>query len=175
LAACSENRSLGVYSQALLNIANVARDRINRPGKQKPDTGPPLIMANLEQVIGSDADCKNRLSWDFDVQDHHIADPASVPELKTESADDLVFCLRKKAYPFFAAHMTYQSIWDAIRNNEAMPSPAIRYYFPIILIKLGRRDEVPKFVQAQIKQIGNEGISKAYEEYVDALLGVVPA
>jgi hypothetical protein len=166
---------VGVYNQDLLNIAGAAREKIGSPSLQPSDTGPPLIMANLEQVIGDDPDCKARLSWNFEVQDHHIADPSSVPELKAEVADDLVYCLRKKAYPFFSNHMTFQSIWDAIRERDAMPSPALRNYFPIILMKLGRRDDVPRFVQEQIRQISNERVAADFRNYVDALLTVVPA
>lgn len=166
---------LGVFSDELIQIADTARARIGRPSKQPPESGPPLIMAHLIQIINDDPECQKHMSWHFEVEDRHIADPALIPELKTEAADDLVYCLRRKAYPFFAAHMTYQSIWDAIRTREALPSPAIRNYFPIILMKLGRRADVPRFVEEQVKQISNARIAANYREYVDALLAVVPA
>src|SRR3974390_2836493 len=158
---------VGVFSEELLQIARAARAKLGRPSTHPPDAGPPLIMAHLEQIIGNDTSCQAHMSWHYAVQDHHIDDPSTIPELKTEAADDLVYCLRKKAYPFFAAHMTYQSIWDAMRNREAMPSPAIRNYFPIILMKLGRRADVPRFVEEQVKQISNERVAADYKEYVN--------
>lgn len=165
---------VGIYSEEILQIARAARSKIGRSSQQKPDTGPPLIMANLEQIIGDDPECRKHMSWDFEATDSQIADPTTISELKPQAADDLVFCLRKKAYPFFAAHMTYRSIWDAIRTREAMPSPAIRNYFPIILMKLGQRSDVPKFVEDQVRQISNRRIAANYKEYVDALLDIVP-
>lgn len=166
---------VGVFSEELLQIASAAREKLGRPSQHPLDTGPPLIAAHLEQIIGDDPSCQKHMSWHFEVEDRHIADPLSMPELKTEAADDLVYCLRRKAYPFFAAHMTYQSIWDAIRTREAMPSPAIRNYFPIILTKLGRRADVPRFVDEQVKQIRNERAAADFKEYVAALLTIVPA
>jgi hypothetical protein len=176
LAGCSVTLipSIGVFSEELLQIARAARAKLGRPAGQPPDTGPPLIMANLEQIIGHDPCCQKHMSWHFEVEDRHIAKPPLVPELKTEAVDDLAFCLRSKAYPFFAAHMTYRSIWDAIRTREAMPSPAIRNYFPIVLIKLGRRADVPRFVDEQVRQIPNERIAMDYKEYVDAILAATP-
>lgn len=166
---------IGVFSEELLQIARAARAELGRPSVQPPDTGPPLIITNLEQIIGNDPTCRNYMSWHFEVEDGHIADPSSVPELKTGAADDLVFCLRKKAYPFFAAHMTYESVWDAMRAREAMPSPAIRNYLPIILMKLGRRADIPRYVEEEVNRIQNKKIATDYKKYVDALMSKVPA
>lgn len=44
-----------------------------------------------------------------------------------------------------------------------------------MLMKLGRRADVPRFVEEQLKQIPNERIAADYKEYVDALLDIVPA
>jgi hypothetical protein len=108
--------------------------------------------------------------------DEHIADGRNyMPELKTKVADDVVYCLRKKAYPFFAAHITFQSIVDAIRTREAWPSPGCIYYFPLILIKLGLGKDIPRFVKERVAQMKNGDVADLYERYVDALLKLVPA
>lgn len=44
-----------------------------------------------------------------------------------------------------------------------------------MLMKLGRRADVPRFVEEQLKQIPNKRIAADYKEYVDALLDIVPA
>lgn len=166
---------VGVFSEELLQIARAARAELGRPSQHPPDTGPPLIMAHLDQIMGNDPTCRNHMSWHFEAEESHIADPSSVPELKPEAADDLVFCLRKKAYPFFAAHMTYASVWEAMRTREAMPSPAIRNYLPIILMKLGRRADIPRYVEEEVKRIPNKNVATDYKTYVDALMSKVPA
>jgi hypothetical protein len=165
--------TVGVYNENLLEISRTARATLGRPSRKKPDTGPPLIMANLERIIGDDPDCLKRISWDFAIEDHHLANPDSVPELKIGVVDDLVYCLRQKAYPFFSAHMTFQSIWDAA--NDRMQSPAFPNYFPIILMKLGRRSDVPRYLDERLRQIRNAEVAQEYREYVDELLKVVPA
>jgi hypothetical protein len=166
---------IGVFNEELVNIAARARAMVGYPRTQPPDTGPPLIMKNLEQLIGDDPECQKHVTWHMDLEEHIAARRNYMPELKAEVADDVVYCLRKKAYPFFAAHTTFQSIVDAISTREAWPSPACRNYFPLILMKLGHRKDIPRFVQEQVAQINNENVASLYEKYVDALLKLVPA
>jgi hypothetical protein len=165
---------VGVYNEALVQIAHAAKTKLGRPSQQSPDSGPPLIMANLEQIVGDDPECKERMTWDFHAEPHHVADPTTIPELKPSAADDLVYCLRKKAYPFFASHMTFQSIWDAAR--ERMGSPAFYNYFPIMLIKLGRRDDIPRLIEEQTRRLSKHPkLANNYKEYVEELLKLLPA
>lgn len=179
IAASGESYSLdpaiGVYNEELVNIGARARAMVGYPRTQGPDTGPPLIMKTLEQLIGGDPDCQKHLTWHMDLGEHIAAGRNYMPELKAEVADDVVYCLRKKAYPFFAAHATFQSILDAVRTREAWPSPACIYYVPLILIKLGRRTDIQRFVNEQVAHMKNEDVASLYERYVDVLLKFVPA
>ncbi|HTT82114.1 MAG TPA: hypothetical protein VMF67_01395 [Rhizomicrobium sp.] len=166
---------IGVYNEELVNIGARARAMVGYPSTQPPETGPPLIMKDLEQLIGEDADCQKHLTWHMDLEEHIAAGRNYMPELKTEVADDLVYCLRKKAFPFFVAHTTFQSIVDAISTRECWPSPACIHYFPLILIKLGLGKDIPRFVKERAAEMKNENVADLYERYVDALLKLVPA
>jgi hypothetical protein len=78
-----------------------------------------------------------------------------------------------KAYPFFAAHMTFQSIWDA--GREGLGSPALPNYFPLILMKLGRRNDVMKYVEQRLRNVRDKKFADDYRAYVAELLKLVPA
>ncbi len=164
---------IGIYDETLVQTAHEAWANLGRPSRQPPDSGPPLIMASLERIIGDDSDCKGRITWDFEVQDRHISDPTLIPALTPAVADDLVYCLRKKAYPFFSDHMSFQSIWDAARHG--MGSPALPNYFPLILMKVGRRSDVMRYVDERLRDVKDEKFAADYRAYVQELLKLVPA
>jgi hypothetical protein len=166
--------AVGVYNETIIGIARKAMAIVGPPSQQKPDTGPPLIMADLDRLIGDDPYCLKHLSWSPELPDPPVSDPASVPDLKPAVADDLVYCLRKKAYPFFDAHRTFQNVADAMRYGKFAPSPACINYFPLILIELGRRAEIPRFLKEQIEQMQNEEVANRFKRYVETLLELVP-
>lgn len=163
---------VGVYNQKLKDIVNAAWLKIGFPSQQPPDSGPPLIMTDIERLIGNDPDCKARESWDIDLDALDLQNLQEYPELMPSVADDLVYCLRKKAYPFFADHMTFQSIWDAA--CQRMGSPALANYFPLLLIKLGRRNDVMKYVEERLRNVQDQKYVKDYRAYVEELLKLMP-
>jgi hypothetical protein len=165
--------TVGVYNNELVSIADAARLKLGRPSQQFPDSGPPLIMVTLERIIGNDTDCMKRITWIPDLGSDNQSDPSPLADMKSTVADDLVYCIRKKAYPFFAGHMTFQNIWDA--GRQGMGSPALPDYIPLILMKLGRREDVTKYVDQRLKKIPNEKFASDYRAYVDELLKLVPA
>jgi hypothetical protein len=157
---------VGVYSAEAREIAVAARRKIGKHDSQPPDSGPPLLFVHIERLIGDDANCLKRMTWECPEDT-----PLEESMLKPQAADDLVYCLRKKAYPFFASHMSYESVLEAAQDR--MASFAFVNYVPIILIKLGRRDEVPGFVQRQAQR--SPQLAENYKKYVDAILEIMAA
>jgi hypothetical protein len=155
---------VGVYNDELVRIRDEAVETVGRLSEHKAykDAGPPLIMTLLDRLLGDDPDCTRRMSW------HYNGDRCDTGlELPTSVADDVVYCMRKKAYPFFDAHLTLESIIEAARAG--IPSFALANYVPIILLKMGRRKEVPAYVEGWTKRFTPE-IAGWMERYVDALI-----
>jgi hypothetical protein len=157
---------VGVYNEDVRRIAIAARQKTGQGNSHQIDAGPPLIIVPIERLIGDDADCLERISWNY-TEDK----PPIERILKTSVADDLVYCFRKKAYPFFAAHMSIESIFDAARAG--MSSFAMEFYIPIILVKLGRSADVGRYVQEQIKR--HPQSAQRYENYANAILEIMAA
>jgi hypothetical protein len=157
--------NVGVYNEEFRRIAHDAFAKIGRPSRQPPDSGPPLIMTPLECLIEGDKDCESHDSWDY-----RGTESNPIKELDVSAADDLVYCLRKKAYPFFEAHASLESI---IRAANEMPSPALSMYEPIFLIKLGRRDDVMEYVARRTLRSPEESAARKLEEYARVLLDTV--
>lgn len=154
---------VGVYNQDYVRIHDEAIERIGRVYPGSEGAGPPLIMALLERLIADDPDCDHRVSWHIDRNNPLRGFPTSV-------ADDMVYCLRKKAYPFFDAHVSLESIVAAAR--AAMPSHAMEYYAPIIILKMGKREELPAYVQGWTKRFPPD-TAKRLERYVDAVTEII--
>jgi hypothetical protein len=169
------NPIVGIYNTDLVKIANKAFAMAGHPSQQKPDTGPPLIMQYLERLIGDDEDCVKRISWHMKIDQNTMASLTSMPELQPEVANDIAYCLGKKGYPFFAAYSSFQRIQDALLNRAVFPSPAFVNYAPLILMRLGYRNEILSYVEKQASKFKNAEMAKWYREYVDALLKIVPA
>jgi hypothetical protein len=159
--------NVGVYNEEFRRIAHDAFAKIGRPSQQPPDSGPPLIMTPLERLIAGDADCEKYDAWDY-----HGTDSDPGKELGVSAADDLVYCLRKKAYPFFEAHTSLESI---IRAGREMPSPALAMYEPIFLVKLGRRDDVLKYVARRMRSSPEMSAALKLQEYAKVLLETMPS
>jgi hypothetical protein len=158
--------NIGIYNEDVATIGRTAFAKVGRPNGNPPDTGPPLIMVGIERVIGDDADCAQHMSWS-----HQNKKNATLEQLGTDAADDLYYCLKKKGYPFFADRMTFESILAAGHNATA--SPAFPHYFPVVLVKLGRRDDVPRYVQDYLRRIPYPELQQNYKGYVDALMEVM--
>jgi len=155
---------VGVYNEDVRRIAIAAREKLNRRRSNRLDAGPPLIIVPIERLIGDDADCLKRVSWNY-TEDK----PPIEQILKTSVADDLVYCFRKKAYPFFAAHMSFESIFEAARAG--MSSFAFEHYVPIILVKLGRLADVGRYVAEQVKR--HPQSAQRYENYASTILEIM--
>jgi len=155
---------VGVYSVEAREIAVAAREKIGLSDSQPPDSGPPLLFVHIERLIGDDPDCLERMAWEY-----RKGAPLLESMLKPQAADDLAYCLRKKAYPFFESHMSYESVAEAAKDK--MASFAFVNYVPIILIKLGRRDEVPGFVERQAKR--SPRLAETYRKYTDAVMEIM--
>jgi hypothetical protein len=153
---------VGIYSEDLVRIHKQAQLSLGDAEKEEPGVGPPLIMVTLERLIERDPDCTARISWHY-----HGNAQTTGPELKTEVADDLVYCLRKKAYPFMDAHLSLEAVVDAARAG--MPSPALHFYVPIILLKMGRRGDVPKYVESWSRGQPDKTVVASFERYVTAV------
>ncbi|HTI44819.1 MAG TPA: hypothetical protein VL462_00475 [Candidatus Nitrosotalea sp.] len=154
---------VGVYNQDYVRIHNQAMERVGRiyPGSEGADA--PLIMALLERLIADDPDCNQRLSWRTGRNNPLRGFPTSV-------ADDIVYYLRKKAYPFFDEHVSLESIVAAARAG--MPSHAMEYYSPKIMLKMGKREELQPYVQGWTKRFPPD-IAKRLERYVDAVIEII--
>jgi hypothetical protein len=157
---------VGVYNEDVRRIAIAAWEKTGQSHSDRLDAGPPLIIVPIERLIGDDADCLKHVSWNYE------EDKLPVERiLKTSVADDLVYCFRKKAYPFFAAHMSFESIFDAARAG--MSSFAMENYVPVLLVKLGRSADVGRYVQEQSKH--HPQSTQRYENYANAILEIMAA
>lgn len=148
---------VGVFSEKLLDVRACALRRIGEVWKKRKD-GPPLIMTNLQQLAESDHDCLQRMTWRYTGE-----------ALKPSVADDVVYCFRKVAYPYIEAHLSYEAILGAVMKGGA--SPALQHYVPIILIELGRFDDLSTYLEGwKAKHRDHEMMARDYERYVHALL-----
>jgi hypothetical protein len=148
---------VGVFSEELLDARACALRRVGEVWKKRKD-GPPLIMMNLQQLAESDPDCAKRMTWRYTGE-----------KLKPSVADDVVYCFRKKAYPYIEAHLSYEAILDAAMKGRA--SPALQHFVPIILIELGRFDDLSTYLEGWKTRHRDYGtMASDYERYVHALL-----
>jgi hypothetical protein len=153
---------VGVYSEVVRKIGQAAFAKLGRP-PHPVDVGPPLILVNIEEIMADDPDCVNHDTWDFTQGSNGLG-----IKLKPEVADDLAYCIKKKAYPFFETYASYQGIFDAALKG--MASFAFKYYFPIVLMKLGRHDYATSYIDAQVKGAKTPNLAQRYRQYGDALL-----
>jgi hypothetical protein len=147
---------VGIFSEELENIHASTLRKTGGVWKKRKD-GPPLIMINLQQLAENDPDCSQRMTWRYTGE-----------ELKQSVAEDVVYCFRKKAYPYIDAHVTYQSILDAAMAGRA--SPAFQHFLPIILIKLRRFDDLMTYVAGRKSHLRDNEEVTNFQRYVDALL-----
>jgi hypothetical protein len=146
---------VGVFSEEVLDL-HASAVRSSGGDWKKSKDGPPLIMRNLQQLAENDPDCSQRMTWRYTGE-----------ELKLSVAEDVVYCFRKKAYPYVDAHLTYQSIVDAAMAGAA--SPAFQHFVPIILIKLGRFDDLTRFVEGWMSHLPNDEEVTKFQRYIAAL------
>src|SRR5262249_39263383 len=147
---------VGIFSDELLNMRAAALKKLGGSMKRRGD-GPPLILINLQQLVEGDDDCVPRMSWRY----------TGVP-LKLNVADDVVYCFRKKAYPYINEHTSYAAILDAVKKGRG--SPSVQFYLPMILIKLEFFDELSKLVDAHGNRIVSSDMSVNYGKYLRKLL-----
>jgi len=148
--------TVGVFSDELLNMRGCALKKLGVSEKKRRD-GPPLIQLNLQQLIEGDDNFMSQISWSY-----------TGKALKQSVADDLVYCFRKKAYPYIDAHVSYAAVLDAVKKGRG--SLSIQFYLPMILIKLGLIDDLSKLVDAHWARIVSADMSVNYGQYVNALL-----
>jgi hypothetical protein len=148
---------VGVFSEELLDVRACALGRIGEVWKKRKD-GPPLIMMNLQQLAEGDPDCSQRMTWRYTGE-----------ELKPSVSDDVVYCFRKVAYPCIEGHLSYEAVLGAVMKGRA--SPALQHFLPIILIKLGRFDDLSTYLEGWTAKHRDRGtMASDYERYVNALL-----
>jgi hypothetical protein len=80
--------TVGVFSDELLNMRVYALKNLGVRWTKRKD-GPPLIKINLHQLMGDDAEDRSKISWFY-----------TGKELQRSVADDVVYCFRKKGYPY---------------------------------------------------------------------------
>lgn len=159
--------TVGVYSEEVRKIAASARAKLGRP-PQPVDVGPPLIIQNFETVMSGDPECVKRNSWTYSPGSDGLG-----VRLNPGTADDLAYCLKAMAYPFFRTYASYQGIFDAALKD--MASYAFSNYFPVVLVKLGRRDYATSYMDAQVRGAKTDELAQRYRQYADALMEVLPA
>jgi hypothetical protein len=148
--------TVGVFSDEILTMRVNALKKLGVRWTKRSD-GPPLIKINLHQLVGGDAEDRSKISWFY-----------TGKELQRGVADDVVYCFRKKGYPYIEAHTNYAAILDAVMK-DGRGTPALSLFLPMVLIKLRRLDYLSKLVDAQRATPVCEDMSISYEQYVNAL------
>jgi hypothetical protein len=125
---------------------------------KKRKDGPPLIKENLHQLI--DDEDRSRISWFY-----------TGKELQPHVADDVVYLLRKNAYPYIEAHSNLGAILDAVMN-KGRATPALPLYLPMILLKLERFDYLSTLINTQKEIAVCQDMSISYRQYINAILEI---
>jgi hypothetical protein len=149
---------VGIIGDELIDIHVRARALMGIEIPRGP-AGPPVIMASFEALAKDCHACSAGAPWHFTGE-----------FLKMQVATDLVECLRKYAYPFFAAHSSLETVFQAYKTGiggAGGGSIAFPFFAPIILIELGQLDDLMRYVEHRVRKPGyDEARAADYREYV---------
>lgn len=148
---------VGVFNEDFLDAQSRALKKLGGPSGRSSN-GPPFIMINLQQLAERDPDSRSRITWRFTGE-----------ELQPSVADDVVYCFRKSAYPYIDAHTSLEALWTAVAD-EGRASAGFFLHLPLLLIKLGRRDELRQLIAKYETRPIAVDREPTYGQYVRTLL-----
>jgi len=146
----------GIMNDELSEIYYRAQALAGKKLERRIDT-PPILMVDLERLAADCAACSTKAPWAY--RGEILADSVAV---------DLVDCLRKFAYPFFAKYSSLQSLLDA--SKERLVGYAFPWFAPLILIKLGRMGDAKTYAANYSRHLPDDEPGAEYRNYFNAVL-----
>lgn len=150
---------IGIYNKNLVRLSAVAFERIGLP-VPRMIAGPPFIMMNLTELTKKDPAYAGRQSWVYTGR-----------KLSDSVADDILYCLRNVAYPYFERIKSIEAIVEENRNGRL--SLSTHLYLPIMLIIAGKIDEMREFIKRWVENNKDLAQQMKYDEYIETILEMI--